>query len=143
MMGQRKFDYYAASIPDKYMLLTLTIALAGIVAVVKWDALFPDRLNYANLAPLPTGARRIFLAKFIALMLFVGLFVLVLNAASTVLFCICCDGQRKKRSIVASIRLGSCGRHSFRKFLHVLFLLCAHGIVDDVAAFPPISANLY
>ena len=86
LVGQRHFDYNAASLPDKYMLLTLTMAITGIVAVVKWDGLFPDRLDYANLAPLPPGARVIFLAKFIALMLFVGLFALALNAASTVLF---------------------------------------------------------
>ncbi len=86
MLGIRHFDLYAASIPDKCMLLTFTMAVTGIVAVVKWDALFPDRLDYATLAPLPVGARNIFLAKFIALISFLGLFVLALNAVSSFLF---------------------------------------------------------
>jgi hypothetical protein len=86
MEGQRHFDYNVASIPDKYMFLTFTMVVTGIVTVLKWDGLFPDRLDYANLAPLPTEVRRIFLAKFVALMLFVGLFILALNAASTILF---------------------------------------------------------
>jgi hypothetical protein len=86
MMGIRRFDFDTASIPDKYMMITLTMVITGIVAVIKWDALFPDRLDYANLAPLPIGARRLFLAKFIALLLFVSLFTLVLNAVSTIFF---------------------------------------------------------
>jgi hypothetical protein len=86
MMGIKHFDLYTASIPDKYMLLTFTMAITGIVAVVKWEALFPDRLDYATLAPLPVGARNIFLAKFTALMFFLGLFVLALNAVSSFLF---------------------------------------------------------
>jgi hypothetical protein len=84
--GQRQFDYNLASLPDKYLLLALTMVVTGIVAVLKWDSLFPDRLDSANLSPLPVPARRIFAAKFIALMLFVGLFVVALNAVSTFLF---------------------------------------------------------
>ncbi|MFZ0819927.1 MAG: hypothetical protein WAM91_07645 [Candidatus Acidiferrales bacterium] len=86
LMGIRHFDYNSASIPDKYTLLTFTMVITGIVAVIKWDAIFPDRLDYSNLAPLPAGARRIFLAKFIALLLFVSLFAMALNAGSTILF---------------------------------------------------------
>lgn len=86
LTGVRHFDYSRASIPDKYTLLTLTMAITGIVAVLKWDSLFPDRLDYANLTQLPINTRRVFLAKFIALMLFAGLFILALNAASTFVF---------------------------------------------------------
>lgn len=86
LAGRRQFDFNTASIPDKYMLLTLTMAITGIVAVLKWDGLFPDRLDYANLAPLPVRTASIFAAKFLALILFVGLFVFALNAASTILF---------------------------------------------------------
>jgi hypothetical protein len=86
LVGQPPFDFNTFSIPDKYMLLTLTMSITGIVAVLKWGSLFPDRLDYANLAPLPLKARSLFCAKFVALMLFVGLFILALNAASTVFF---------------------------------------------------------
>lgn len=86
LLGQPSFNYNTASIPDKYMLLAFTMAVTGIVTVLKWDSLFPDRLDYANLASLPVGTRRIFLAKFIALILFLGLVALALNAASAILF---------------------------------------------------------
>lgn len=86
LMGQQHFDFNAASIPDKYMLLTLTMVVAGIVAVLKWDSLFLDRLDYANLMQLPVEAASVFWAKLVALVLFVGLFVVAFNAASTILF---------------------------------------------------------
>lgn len=86
LVGQTHFDFNAASIPDKYMLLTLTMIVTGIVAVLKWDGLFLDRLDYANLMPLPLKTASIFWAKLIALVLFVGLFVVALNAASAILF---------------------------------------------------------
>jgi len=84
--GVRQFDYNTASIPDKYMLVTLTMVVVGIVAALKWDSMFPDRLDYANLAPLPIGTRRVFGAKFIGLLLFAGLFISSVNCTSTILF---------------------------------------------------------
>ena len=84
--GVRQFDYNTASIPDKYMFVTLTMVVVGIVAALKWDNMFPDRLDYANLAPLPIGTRRVFGAKFIGLLLFAGLFISSVNCTSTILF---------------------------------------------------------
>ena len=84
--GVRQFDYNTASIPDKYMFVTLTMVVVGIVAALKWDSMFPDRLDYANLAPLPIGTRRVFGAKFIGLLLFAGLFISSVNCTSTILF---------------------------------------------------------
>ncbi len=83
--GVRQFDYNTASIPDKYMFVTLTMVVVGIVAALKWDNMFPDRLDYANLAPLPIGTRRVFGAKFIGLLLFAGLFISSVNCTSTIL----------------------------------------------------------
>src|SRR3982751_5026213 len=49
------------------------------MVVFEWDALFPDRKDYIILTPLPLGGRSIFLAKVLALILFLGLFVLDAN----------------------------------------------------------------
>jgi hypothetical protein len=84
--GQKNFDFNIASMPDKYMLLTLSMVITGIVAALKWDELFPDRLDSLNLSPLPINVLQIFTAKFCALLAFVGLFIFAVNAASTVLF---------------------------------------------------------
>lgn len=86
MLGVRHFDYNTASIPDKYTFVALTMVVVGIVAALKWDSMFPDPLDYANLTPLPISARRVFGAKFIALLLFAGLFIFSVNSTSTFLF---------------------------------------------------------
>lgn len=80
------FDPVIASVPDKYTFLAFTMTLTGVVAVLKWDGLFPDRRDYANLAPLPISASAIFISKSAALALFVGLFVVDINAVSSVFF---------------------------------------------------------
>lgn len=86
LIGIRRFDYNTASIPDKYTFVTLTMVVVGIVAALKWDSMFPDRLDYANLTPLPISTRRTFGAKFLGLLLFAGLFIFSINSASTFLF---------------------------------------------------------
>src|SRR5690348_8216190 len=38
----RNQDYYATSAPDKYLFLSLAMAVTGIVTVLKWDKILPD-----------------------------------------------------------------------------------------------------
>ena len=52
------FDVYAASLPDEYFFIVLSMVVAGAVAIWKWDKLLPDRRDYANLAPLPIPSRK-------------------------------------------------------------------------------------
>jgi hypothetical protein len=47
------FDRYLAAIPDKYTFIVFSMAATGIFAVLKWESLFPDRRDFANLAPSP------------------------------------------------------------------------------------------
>jgi hypothetical protein len=84
--GQLQFDFNTASIPDKYMLLTLSMTITGIVAALKWDGLFPDRLDSVNMLTLPVTSRQILAGKLGALFAFVGLFIVALNGAATILF---------------------------------------------------------
>ncbi|MGB6077725.1 MAG: hypothetical protein WBG29_18990, partial [Candidatus Acidiferrales bacterium] len=86
LSGVRGFDFNTASIPDKYTFVTFTMVVAGIVAALKWDSMLPDRLDYANLTPLPISTRRVFGAKLVALLAFAGLFIVSLNGTSTLLF---------------------------------------------------------
>ena len=86
LRGQLHFDIYEASVPEKYMLIAFTMSVTGLVAVLKWESLFPDGKDLANLGTLPISPRDIFLAKLLALTLFLALFVVAVNAASTVTF---------------------------------------------------------
>jgi hypothetical protein len=83
---ERTFDAYASSLPDQYFFLTFSMAVTGIVTVLKWDSIFPDRRDYMNLAPLPIATRRIFLANITAIVLIAVAFAVDVNAISSFFF---------------------------------------------------------
>jgi hypothetical protein len=84
--GDLVFDETAAALPDKYTFLAYAMAVTGVVTALKWDGLFLDRRDHANISPLPISMRSIFLAKLIALLLFLLLFTVAVNAFSSFLF---------------------------------------------------------
>src|SRR5579859_3327204 len=84
--GNHNFDPYAASLPDQYFFLTFSMVITGIVTVLKWDSIFPDRRDYMNLAPLPIPTRRIFLANITAIVLIALAFAVDVNAVSSLFF---------------------------------------------------------
>jgi hypothetical protein len=71
---------------DRCLYLSFSMLVMGAVTVVEWDALFPDRRDYATLMPLPIHSRTIFLGKVGALALFLIAFTASVNLVSTVTF---------------------------------------------------------
>ena len=86
LRGRRHQDIYLTSVPDKYFLISLAMAVTGIVTVLKWDQLLPDSQDYLNLAPLPIRARDILLANAAAVLIAVVTVALDVNAIPSVLF---------------------------------------------------------
>lgn len=84
--GERNFDPYAASLPDEYFFIVLSIVVTGAVVIWKWESIFPSRRDFMNLVPLPIPMRSIFLANLLALLGMTGVLALDVNAASSVLF---------------------------------------------------------
>jgi hypothetical protein len=80
------FDSYKASIADEYFFVVLSMTITGLVMVLRWNRLFPDRRDYANLAVLPIPIRHVFLANFVALFSLAVLFAVDANAFSSLLF---------------------------------------------------------
>jgi hypothetical protein len=76
----------AASLPDKLLFLTFSIAIMGFVTVLEWDALFPDRRDFTILIPLPIRLESIFTAKIVSLCGFVVCFFAAANAISIFLY---------------------------------------------------------
>ena len=71
---------------DRCLYLSFSMLVMGAVTVLEWDALFPDRRDYATLMPLPIHSRTIFLGKVGALAVFVIAFTASVNLVSTVTF---------------------------------------------------------
>ncbi|MCD6191983.1 MAG: hypothetical protein J7L26_00740 [Candidatus Aminicenantes bacterium] len=65
---------------------TLILVLIGLITLFEWDVIFIDQKDYANLMPLPIRPLTVFSAKFISLIMFLGLFVVGINSLSSVVF---------------------------------------------------------
>ena len=74
------------AVPHKLYFIGYSMAAVGLVTVLVWDALFPDRRDAMVLGGLPVRARTVALSKLAALVAFVGGFAVVVNAPATVVF---------------------------------------------------------
>ena len=66
----------------EHFLISTTMLVVGLFAVLSWDSAFPDRRDVLVLAPLPVRPRTLFLAKVAALATALSLTVAALNACS-------------------------------------------------------------
>ena len=74
------------AVPHKLYFIGYSMAAVGLVTVLAWDALFPDRRDAMVLGGLPVRPRTVALSKLAALVAFVGGFAVVVNAPATVVF---------------------------------------------------------
>jgi hypothetical protein len=82
----RQPDYFAVSLPDKYLFIALAMGITGVVTVLKWDKILPDAQDYLNLAPLPIRPRIVLLANAAAIAIAVVVFAVDVNAVPAVFF---------------------------------------------------------
>jgi len=71
---------------DKCFFLWFFMLIAGLLAVVEWDVIFPDRRDYLNIVPLPVRVRTLFLAKSASFFLIIGLYSLSANVGASLVF---------------------------------------------------------
>jgi hypothetical protein len=65
---------------DHYFYATYSLLVMAAATVYEWDLLFPDLLDIFVLSPLPIDSRRLFLARVLALAIFLALVMLGTNA---------------------------------------------------------------
>ncbi len=120
MHGQKELDPLAGALPDEYFFIVLSMVVTGVVAVWRWDSIFPDRRDYANLVPLPISLRSIFLANLAAILLLALLLAVDVNAASAVLFPLVVSASENTFSFF----LHFVGVHAFVVVLASVFSFC-------------------
>jgi hypothetical protein len=106
LRGNPVFDPYTATMPDEYFFLVLSLTVTGAAALWRWDALFLDRRDYANLVPLPLSLRTVFFANLSAILALAALFTVVVNAASLVLFPMAVVGSQNSFAVWIRFTLG-------------------------------------
>ena len=75
-----------AALGEKEFFICFSMTVMGLVTVIEWESLFPDRRDFTNLTPLPIRLSTVFAAKIVALLAFLTLFSVVINAFSPVMF---------------------------------------------------------
>jgi hypothetical protein len=75
-----------ASLGEKEFFICFSMTVMGLVTVIEWEMLFPDRRDYQNLMPLPIRLESLFAAKMVALLGFLAVFSVAINAFSPVMF---------------------------------------------------------
>jgi hypothetical protein len=103
---------------EKAYVLTLVMILFGIITLLEWDVLFPDRQDFLNLMPLPVRLRTMFFGKLLSSVLFIGLFSVAMNIGSAVLFSMYLAPWRAEGNLLFGARY--VGAH-----LAVAFAACA------------------
>src|SRR5450432_3604256 len=109
------FDQGWTLLSDYYFFVLYSMVVMGFVMVFEWDALFPDRKDYLILTPLPLGGHTIFAGKTVALLLFLGLFVVDANFFCTLLGPLVSGGEATPAPVVwkliaiHAIAVGSAG----------------------------------
>ena len=74
-----------AAVQDQYFCILFSFVVMGTVAVFEWEMLFPDRLDFLILSPLPLKDSQVLTAKAIALLGFLGLFLLSCNLCAAMI----------------------------------------------------------
>lgn len=75
-----------ALVTDRLLFITLTMAALGLVALVVWDGVFPDRRDACILGSLPLRHRELIAARLAALAALAGIFCLGITIVPTVLY---------------------------------------------------------
>ncbi len=66
----------------EHALISITVLVVGLFAVLSWDSAFPDRRDVLILSPMPISARVLFLSKVAAVGTALGVTLLALNLFS-------------------------------------------------------------
>ena len=77
--------YNLAALADHLFCICLSMVLTGLITALQWPSLFPGLRDYLALAGLPVRPRQIFVAKFTALFVFVGLFIMAITSLPSII----------------------------------------------------------
>jgi hypothetical protein len=75
-----------ALLVDRLLFVTLTMTAIGVVALVIWDGVFPDRRDARILSVLPLPARVLIIGRLLALAALAGIFLTGMNAVPTIIY---------------------------------------------------------
>ena len=116
------------AVEDQYLFVLFSFLTLGAVALFEWDMLFPDRLDFLVLSPLPIRPRSLFLGKICALAAFLGIFLLSANFFGALLLPAITHGQFFRQLYAHVLAAAAAGIFAALFFLALGgILLCVFG----------------
>ena len=73
------------AIADQYFFVLFSFVVMGAISIFEWDMLFPDRIDFLVLSPLPLTSTQMLAAKAMALTGFLSIFIVSSNLFGTIL----------------------------------------------------------
>ena len=86
MASEKGLSLVEPMLLHRLLFITLTMTAIGLVALVIWDGVFPDRRDARILTSLPVPHRVLVTARLLALSALCGLFLLGVNAGPTLIY---------------------------------------------------------
>lgn len=142
LRGDGVYDPFTAPIPDEYFFVVLSTVVTGAVALWCWDSIFLDRRDHTNLVALPIPLTTLFFANLGAVLIFAGLFAIVVNAASFVLFPVAVVGSQPSLGVFLRFSIGHAVAVVFASVMSFLMVFAVSGLLMAVlpaAAFRRVS----
>jgi hypothetical protein len=133
--GDGAYDPFTATIPDEYFFIVLSTTVTGAVALWRWDSIFLDRRDHANLVPLPVSLRTLFFANLSAILALAALFAIVVNAASLILFPVVVVGSQSSFPIFVRFAAGHAIAVLFASIFSFFAIFALAGLL--MAVLPP------
>ncbi len=133
-------QYRMASIADRLFLITFSMTLTGLVTAMQWPSLFPGLRDYLVLAGLPVRTRDVFVAKFTALLTYIGIFIVALNGPPAAVLPWVMNGRYYKPEIANGVPLFA--SMMLAAFFVFFALVALQGLLLNVVAprhFPGVS----
>src|SRR5688572_28279262 len=86
MASEKGLSLVEPMLLHRLLFITLTMTAIGLVALIIWDGVFPDRRDARILTSLPVPHRVLVSARLLALSALCGLFLLGVNAGPTLIY---------------------------------------------------------
>jgi hypothetical protein len=116
------------SIEDQYFFVLFSFVVMGAAAVFEWEMLFPDRLDFLVLSPLPVKPLQLLAAKAAALIIFLSIFLAGSNVFGTLVLPLISQGRLFRQFFAHSVAVALAGLFASLFFLALAgLLLCVLG----------------
>jgi len=122
-----------AAAADRFFFVSLVMVILGLVTVLRWESLFPDRRDFTVLGVLPLSQGTVFKAKLASLLLFLGVFALTVNSVPSLTFSVFTLVGRKVSLGYALLSILGHATGVFAASIFVFFLFVAlEGILINI-----------